>query len=172
MTTSGAPEIGRFTTRPIIDRTIPDGGDPVEFGAACEGEHAHHPMPRYLELHHVVPRAWQNFWKPETVRSPFHAPNKEGIWAPFTIVLCRTAHGNVHYWIERAMKAYMTIEPGPDHSERAMHVARQGQQHIGEHETALAREALVLFSDAGGSLRALATAGLWGGLYGGNDAPG
>src|SRR4051812_38317084 len=94
---------------PLLGITIPDGADPTEFGAKCAAEHTHHPEPRYLELHHIVPRAWQRFWQPNPshyVEGVIHEPNSQGLWCTITISLCRTAHGNIHYWIERMVRAY------------------------------------------------------------------
>lgn len=165
----------QYETRPIVARTIPDGENPDTFGAQCALRHHHAPQPRYLEEHHVVPRAWQHYFAPDPSHfdggGPFHAPDRDGLWCTERVALCRTGHGNVHYWIERAMKLYASVPSGPDHSERAMTAARDGQLHIGHEETVIARQALVLFSDAGGDLVKLTEAGLWGGLYGGNDAP-
>jgi hypothetical protein len=155
---------------PLLGITIPDGADPTEFGAKCAAEHTHHPEPRYLELHHIVPRAWQRFWQPNPshyVEGVIHEPNSQGLWCTITISLCRTAHGNIHYWIERMVRAYGALGPGPDHSDRAMHQARQGQLHIGKEETAYAEQALILFSDAGGRVQELFEQGLYGGIYGG-----
>jgi hypothetical protein len=167
--------MNEYLTRPIVAATIPDGGDPIKFGSKCELRHEHQPQPRYLERHHIIPRAWQKFHRPrdeELQIAPAQEPDRDGIWYPETVFLCRTGHGNVHYWIERAMKLYVMLPPGPDHSERAMTAAREGQVHIGRYETEIARDALVLFRDYGGILPKLAQAGLWGGLYGGNDASG
>jgi hypothetical protein len=158
---------------PLLGVRIPDGGDPTVFGQDCVLSHQHQPEPRYLEAHHLVPRAWQHFFTPSDVHlasDPFHPPNSSGLWCTETVLLCRTGHGNVHYWIERMVKAYGALETGPDHTDRAMHAARQGQLHIGERETLIAREALVLFSDAGGNVEKLFEAGLFGGIYGGQSA--
>jgi hypothetical protein len=161
-----------FLTRPIVAETIPPGGDPNTFGERCALRHQHTPQPRYLERHHVIPRAWQHFFVPpeHDISPPAHPPDRNGVWYPVTELLCRTGHGNVHYWIERAMKAYVSVPTGPDHSERAMRAARDGQLHISEHETRLALDALILFDDYGGNVFHLIDHGLWGGLYGGNDS--
>ena len=157
---------------PLLGVRIPDGGDPTEFGAKCVAEHDHHPEPRYLEAHHLVPRAWQHFYTPADMYfngGPFHKPDSSGLWCTETVLLCRTAHGNVHYWIERMVRAYGALAPGPDHADRARVQAREGQLHIGEHETQLAEQALVLFADAGGRVEKLFEAGLFGGIYGGQS---
>jgi hypothetical protein len=122
--------MNEYLTRPIVAATIPDGGDPIKFGSKCELRHEHQPQPRYLERHHIIPRAWQKFHRPrdeELQIAPAQEPDRDGIWYPETVFLCRTGHGNVHYWIERAMKLYVMLPPGPDHSERAMTAAREGQ---------------------------------------------
>jgi len=59
--------------------------------AKCEAHLAHYPRPLWLEYHHVIPVAWQLYlW--QQVRDKR------------TVCLCRTGHGNVHWWIVRTMR--------------------------------------------------------------------
>lgn len=140
---------------PRLGETVPAGADPGAWSAErCVAHRYHAPEPRYLEEHHVLPRAWQAAWQPPAVPSG-------DLWAPTTVLLCRTGHGNVHYWISRFMHEY-------DGSvERAVSRAILDQHGVGRQEHVIARRALDEFRDAGGDLAFLTYHGIWGGLYGG-----
>jgi hypothetical protein len=140
---------------PPLTETVPDSADPVDWAAQCEAHGYHQPVPRYLEHHHVIPQAWQLAWQPS---------GATGIWAPTTVKLCRTGHGNVHYWIERFMRRYN----GAVHD--AVAAALADQESVGRAEHVIARRALLEFTAAGGDLNMLVEHGLYGGMYGGNAA--
>lgn len=53
----------------------------------CELHKFHRPQPVYLELHHIIPQAWQR------------SVNSGKLFDPRTASICRTGHGNVHYWL-------------------------------------------------------------------------
>lgn len=159
-------EYGLVVAPPPLPETIPAGADPVEWASRCVAHSYHQPVPRYLELHHVIPRAWQGAWQPAGVAIP-----RTGIWHPETVPLCRTGHGNVHYWIERFMHEIRNalvqdVLPSPEEVARYV-LARQ--TNVGRAEHVIARRALEEWVSAGGSLEMLADRGLYGGLYGGNE---
>jgi hypothetical protein len=133
-------------------RQLRTGGTPTVSadGHDCELHRYHWPTPLYYELHHIVPRAWQNAWKP--------AGEHRVLWAPSTATLCRTAHGNVHVHIVELM-----WELRSDLDIRAA-VAKigHGRRHSGELELAL--QALTRFTEAGGDLGLLIGRNLWGGI--------
>jgi len=106
--------------------------------------------PQWYELHHVIPQAWQFAWP---------ADGRTVIWDRRTMPLCRTGHGNVHYWIVRLMRE---VRDGTLHQQplRRVNLTRRTK------EFAIARLALTRFTEAGGDLTALAKAGRMGGMFG------
>lgn len=107
---------------------------------SCVAHKVHYPRSVAQELHHVVPQAWQVFWKPSTWTT-------KGLWHPETVALCPTGHRNVHHYIVAKMKAIA------------------GQEHIKvphSKEAEIAQEALSIWIAAGGSLMDLVRAGQWG----------
>lgn len=150
-TTTGTTVLLNF--HPVYE-TVPDSADPVDWATRCVAHNYHQPVPRYLEQHHVVPRAWQAAWKPEGQTA--------AIWHPETVLLCRTGHGNTHYWIERFVRAYR------GDIANAVAVAMEDQESVGRAEHTIARRALETWQASGGDVEFLAERGLYGGLYGGN----
>lgn len=76
------------STRPCLLHTHRQGRNP--------------PFPLLSEEHHVLPVAWQQVWRPLTVKSA-------GVWDPRTVPLCPTSHRNVHTWLPRMMKLVSRI---------------------------------------------------------------
>lgn len=138
---------------------------PVSVG--CAAHKTHRPkLWAPLELHHVIPREWQAFYTPTpstvsgTLPPPTTAVATVVLWDARTVALCRTGHGNVHYWIVRLMrevKAKRTEDPAL--ASAALVGGRTEEQRI-------ALLALTRMVEAGGSLVALADAGHLGGMFG------
>lgn len=127
---------------------VPPRTVPVSVGCAL---HKYHwPRPSHLEEHHIVPQAWQRFWRSEA---------GYGLWMPDTEPLCRTGHGNVHAHLVRLMKATLGGDPEDPLAARIAYPGR-GKEYE------MAYSALARWKEAGGSLAALRTAKLWGGMYG------
>jgi hypothetical protein len=93
---------------------------PVSVG--CEAHKFHTPTPTYLEIHHVIPQAWQRAWWPTsgsflppagTLWGSLPGDKREGValWDPRTAALCRTGHGNVHWWLVKMMKWHEANKP-------------------------------------------------------------
>jgi hypothetical protein len=123
----------------------------------CSIHRAHHPSPLYTEIHHIIPRAWQAAWQPA-------GASAGKLWANETVPLCRTAHGNVHWILVAAMRAYQrSASDAPNRIDAAIHVALR-ELDVSAHvrEMKVARDAMVRFSGAGGSLDALCEKGFYG----------
>lgn len=153
------------TTVPVVYAALEPGEDPEAFEKKCAVHADHHPLPLYLEEHHVIPRAWQAAWAPSNTTA-----GSDGIWDPRTEPLCRTGHGNVHFWIEAAMSRYAEHAGRESHSEaaieRAMSAAREAHGAPVGDEHLVALEGMRRFHQAGGKLLDLANAGILGGIYG------
>lgn len=108
-------------------------------GTACILHRYHWPKPRRCELHHVLPRAWQLAWAPE---------GKLGLWAPETKALCPTGHRNVHMHMVELMRTADAL--GTDD-----YLAVWDEANLRGRAAHMAHDALVLFSQAGGSLQYL-----------------
>lgn len=139
----------------------------------CASHHHHEPTPAYTELHHVIPQAWQAFWRPPAPwpnagPSPDRHDPTTGL--PFvlfdarTVALCRTGHGNVHHWLVELTHYYAThagISVG-----QLEHDARLAIRAAGEHpnlaDYAIAAQALERWTTAGGTIDQLVAAHLWG----------
>ena len=120
----------------------------------CSITTRHTPSPLTVEAHHLVPVAWQLFWKPQT--APFPGVDADGrgtLWDDRTVPVCPTHHRNVHALIVQIMRAVKqdTIPTLPSKATRA---------HKAEYQ--IAQEGLQHLLDAGGSLVSLAAAGEWG----------
>lgn len=154
-----------------------DAVSPAAASAApCALHHHHSPEPTYTELHHVVPQAWQVAWQPPAPwsnagpspdrRTPGGKPVI--LWDARTTPICRTGHGNVHYWLVAIMRAFAAEgkdRPGTGIG-RAVHEARMNARAKG-HAPAIAdletaTQAMTRWLDAGGQLELLVAAGLWG----------
>lgn len=63
----------------------------------------------YQELHHVIPRDWQDEQLPSAdhlVPAKVTSASDAILWDPRTISCCRTGHGNIHYLLVRFMLAW------------------------------------------------------------------
>lgn len=125
---------------------------------ACEQHKAHDPSVTYCEIHHIVPRAWQGFWQPADPPFPAKVDGQE-LWDARTVTVCRTGHGNIHFWITLLMHAW---GGGADLSTLAKLVREQHPEHLGHADFACALEALQRYEEVGGDLGGLVKAGLWG----------
>lgn len=138
---------------------------------SCTARRYHRPTPLTLEEHHVVPQAWQRFWRPDEhdadrtlaqrinhargVGLPDHNMETVYLWDPRTVTLCPTCHRNVHVFIKELMKAADTNDPLDSM------VARFGGRRLTK-EQDIAYLALCRYRAAGGDLRMLRDAKLWG----------
>ena len=111
---------------------------PVTTARTCDAHMFHRPKPIAQELHHVVPQAWQKFWRPDT---------GIGLWHPETVPLCPTGHRNVHLYIVAKMQAVASKD----------HIRIPNNK-----EAQIAQLALTIWIEAGGSLMDLVRAGQWG----------
>jgi hypothetical protein len=144
---------------------------PLSTHAPCSLHKAHDPTPVYCETHHVVPQAWQLHWQP---REPWPnggpSPDHAGVtlWDARTVVICRTGHGNVHYWLVEIMHALADLGITIDRVrvEQAMHDVRavrlQEGHAPGHAEFDCAEQAILRYGDAGGSIPDLIANHLWG----------
>lgn len=120
----------------------------------CAIHRIHYPTPETVELHHIVPVAWQLFWQPAQPW-PFPGVDPDGrghLWDARTIELCPTGHRNVHFYIVKMMHNAHSDDP----LEAKKATPGRGTQYE------LAYDALCRFAGAGGSLTALASASEWG----------
>jgi hypothetical protein len=113
---------------------------------ACELHVAHDPAPMTSEWHHVLPVAWQLYWKPRGPEPhPGEDPNGRGhLWDSRGVWLCPTGHKNVHWVLVRAMHANAVVP--------------SGQGDTGQ----MAALGIHRFAEAGGDSRKLIEHGLWG----------
>lgn len=152
----------------------------VSSSLQCSIHHAHVPWPTYTELHHVIPQAWQVAWQPPTPwPNQGLSPDRTGpdkhpyvLWDARTIPLCRTGHGNVHFWLVAAMREIAVLaqaaqtEPTRALVATAWKVVKRDAKAA--HRTTVAADiiaadmAIQRFLDAGGSLALLVSHRLWG----------
>lgn len=137
-----------------------DSGAILATLAPCEAHLSHAPTPTYCEVHHVIPRAWQGVWQPDVAPYPGHYDG-QALWDARTKNLCRTGHGNTHFWIVQLMHAW---EPGIDLAALSGNVRRAFGNHVGHAEMSIAQEALIRFLAAGGDLQVLVDAKQWGSI--------
>lgn len=128
----------------------------------CEIHKSHTPANLTVEVHHVIPVAWQLTWGPVVPPFPGNDPDGRGeLWDARTVPLCPTGHRNVHAWITRFMHA---LAPGGGAAgstdPAAAYKAAKGGS--GLQQAQWAYQALVRFTAVGGSLQQLVAAGEWG----------
>lgn len=114
--------------------------------AVCMAHKHHEPANETVELHHVIPQAWQHIWAP-----PGAALDSNGLWDPRTAPLCPTGHRNVHFWIVRLMKTGLG-DP----------IAMEKVVRSRTFEFTIAKLGVSRYSAAGGDLVALQKRGEWG----------
>lgn len=107
----------------------------------CTLHTTHTPVARTVELHHVIPQAWQRVWVPGDAK-----PDRNGLWDPRTVPICPTGHRNTHYWIVNLMRR----------------VNGEVIPRVVGNEVATAQLALDRFRAAGGRLIDLIAASEWG----------
>lgn len=139
----------------------------VSRDVGCGIHRAHDPEPTYLEVHHVVPQAWQATWKPDGPGpDPGPSPDRPelDLWDSRTVVVCRTGHGNIHHWIVAMMHAAHDL--GIDDVARLMHEVRSGLVHHmpGVDDFSCAAQALIRWQEVGGELGTLIAAREWGAI--------
>jgi hypothetical protein len=118
------------------------------------GRHA--PVPVLLEQHHIVPEGW---W------GELVSESRNDI-----AIVCPTGHRSVHYYIERLMRGYAELvgEGEPPRVLRGELIGKAVKSLLREgkcnrNEVRMAREALLRFTAAGGSLKMLCDNDEWGG---------
>lgn len=120
----------------------------------CALHPTHSPTNLTVELHHVVPQAWQHVWQPALAKL-----DTNGLWDPRTVAICPTGHRNVHALIVRLMKmAASTQDEKVFLAQTAPGDRPRG--HHQEFETALL--ALERWYAEDGKLLDLTAAGQWG----------
>jgi hypothetical protein len=127
----------------------------------CELHADHVPTPMYCELHHIIPRAWQAFWSPPTPPHPGIYKGQK-LWDARTVVIDRTGHGNVHFWITALMHNFRPWEPGWAFDNLLAFTRKEVGHAGGKADVNCACEALTRWMDSGGSLADLVANGLWG----------
>lgn len=84
----------------------------------CSISVGHQPAHRTLEVHHVVPVAWQLRTPVATPPAPGRDPAGRGqLWDARTVRVCPTHHRNVHYWLVQMMKAVLVLGAGTPEAE-------------------------------------------------------
>lgn len=122
----------------------------------CELHKTHRPPNLTVEVHHIIPVAWQLFWQPQVAPYPGKDPDGRGnLWDARTVTCCPTGHRNIHFWIVKLMHA---VKPGGTAIYAAYAV--NGPKANVQYEWAC--EALQRYEEAGGSLQKLVEAGEWG----------
>lgn len=132
---------------------------------ACVLHHHHAPAPTYQELHHVIPQAWQAHWQPpKPWPNAGRSPDRPGLelWDARTVAICRTGHGNVHFWLVKIMRE-VTATPDLGQAEHDVKAHARATGLIASvQDFAQAVEAMTRWIDAGGTLDDLAAHHLWG----------
>jgi hypothetical protein len=122
----------------------------------CELHKTHSPANLTVELHHVIPVAWQLLWQPAVAPFPGRDPDGRGeLWDARTVGCCPTGHRNIHHWIVALMKAL----PGGSETPEAAKMVLGGNTGV---QGTWAYRALFRFKEASGSLQELVAAHEWG----------
>jgi hypothetical protein len=139
----------------------------VDREVGCDLHKSHDPEPTYLEVHHVIPQAWQATWQPGPPWPfPGSSPDRSGLnlWDNRTVTVCRTGHGNIHHWIVQLMEAARDRET--DDVGSLLHIVRSGLvlHRPGRADYECAAQALWRFQEAGGELATLIAARQYGAI--------
>jgi hypothetical protein len=121
----------------------------------CQAHTFHRPVPTYRESHHAVPQAWQR-----------HV-NDGKLFDPRIIRLCRTGHGNVHYWL--AIMNRTQAAHGIANDILPTKVLLAGHKY-NRKESEIARIALLRWLEVGYDLKVLWDNHMWGGIGGSSEA--
>lgn len=132
---------------------------------ACSIHRKHSPEPTYAEKHHVIPQAWQFHYQPPTPwpnQGP--SPDHSGkiLWDARVIDICRTGHGNVHYYLVLMMHQYALTKDLKTAIKNTMVNAHASGLHLVQLDWYWAEQAISRFTAAGGSLDDLVANKLWG----------
>lgn len=114
--------------------------------AKCSIRALHIPPAPAPDSHHLIPQAWQRFWRPTT--------GVGAVWYPLLVEVCPNCHRRIHDEIVLMMK---TQSKTPALAREAVY----GNKRL-TREAAQAYRALVGWSEVGGDLEALYAARLWG----------
>lgn len=141
----------------------------VDRSVGCDLHRSHGPEPTYLEVHHVVPQAWQATWQPPPPWPyPLASPDRPGLtlWDARTVNVCRTGHGNVHHWIVRMMELGRDRESDDVGSliQLVLDETRLAGHHPGRSDLEWASQALWRFQEVGGELATLIAAHQYGAI--------
>lgn len=140
----------------------------------CAVHRSHEPEATYCEIHHIIPQAWQVFWQPpKPWPNEGPSPDRPGVtlWDARTVAVCRTGHGNIHYWLVKVTHAIASA-PGADPEQpvtwkTALNAIRRQELNAGRHspnrlDVEYSMQALVRFAAAGGKVADLIAHSLWG----------
>lgn len=139
---------------------------PTTTDQACSLHRFHRPAPDQVnEFHHIIPQAWQHFWKPPATIFAVLDRSNPGLFDARTVAICPTGHRRVHYWIVQMMKWIEAMKLDVQDPQRAI-MYGAFQRILGDKrrtkEQACAALTLERWLDAGGNLVALVNAGLRG----------
>lgn len=123
----------------------------------------------------MIPQAWQHAWWPGK-KPGVHDHSRViaglGLFDPRTVAICRTGHGNVHFWLVAAMHAFehvidfehdAAMPYALDEAWRIVHAdAKKDGKTINKADATIARLGMQRWIDAGGVLLDLCHAGLYG----------
>lgn len=138
---------------------------PGTTAAPCSAHRHHEPTATYSELHHVIPQAWQAHWRPpDPWPNGGPSPDRPGLvlFDARTVPLCRTGHGNVHYWLVATTRAYERLRNLGEAEHEAKAAARVAGRHVVVADFGIAMQAIERWVGAGGSIDDLVEHGLWG----------
>lgn len=146
--------------------------------AKCEVHRTHRPAYAYCEAHHIIPQSWQQVFTPPGFKHqadkdfPYAGPSPDHtglyLWDARTVHVCRTGHGNVHFWLVKIMHIISDIK-GDQSSLRAAVAQAQDEMHkihqrIPYAELDISVFAITRFTGEGGSLQTLFNAKQFGAI--------
>lgn len=133
--------------------------DITETHLPCTLHKTHEPANLTVEMHHVIPQAWQHFWVPagETVSS------STLLWDPRTTPICPSGHRNVHHLLVEIMHG-IEIAQAEDTAAilRILEAVEARHHHGHKAELETAKLAYQRWVERGGVLLALTASGEWG----------
>lgn len=149
----------------------------ITVDAPCELHIEHYPMYTYCEAHHIIPQSWQVIWQPpgfDRYKGPQNpaeypywnkSPDRPGIklWDGRTAAICRTGHGNVHWWIVEIMHLINQASISIVLASTQIY-ARNKAEHPRRTDFEYARYAMLRFTGAGGKLTDLFAKNEWGAI--------